>query len=283
MVSRFVRGAVCVVILSSPAPVVAQTLQQVTNARDRRVEIFADGNVKNVVSEGAEGSATTGSLGLRYIGPTYTVTGIISIAGAADTISKSYGATLLTPATGKALNSGLLDIRRQHLFGMDSGCDTAMAQHRHPIRCNLGLHAYASASSSLWATAFDTNGTITKTTQVPAWGWGVGVFYRFVQGTIGGSEHPKDAKDVAMILDLGLAARSLRGDLYNQPSTRTALLGTDKRNFYGPEVGLGLQYDMIKAGITYYFMDGTVKGLSNGQIVVGVGIQANLNSGVLSE
>jgi hypothetical protein len=57
------------------------------------------------------------------------------------------------------------------------------------------------------------------------------------------------------------------------------LLGDTKRNFFGFEFGLGLEYNEIKAGLSYYRMNGNVAGLSHGQVVAGISIQANLNSG----
>jgi hypothetical protein len=125
----------------------------------------------------------------------------------------------------------------------------------------------------------DGNGKIVATVDVPVWASGLGVYYSFVDGSVGDSA---DQKAVAMVLDVGLAGRHLRGDLFDQEAVRKALLNGDtRRNFYGLEIGLGIQYEQIKAGITYYFMNGRVNGLSHGQVVAGVSVQANLNSGRL--
>ena len=49
----------------------------------------------------------------------------------------------------------------------------------------------------------------------------------------------------------------------------------------GYEIGLNLQYHQLRAGFTYYRLTGDVPGFSDGQVVAGVSIQANLNSGNL--
>jgi hypothetical protein len=124
----------------------------------------------------------------------------------------------------------------------------------------------------------DTTGAVLKALNVPVLGFGVGFSYTFASETIGASG---DRKGVGMVLDVGFSSRHLRGDLYDQGQLRQALLSTDDRNFYGYEIGLNLQYDQLRAGFTYYRLSGGVAGFSNGQVVAGVSIQANLNSGEL--
>jgi hypothetical protein len=254
----------------------AQTLQQTTTQDYPFVQIFADGNVKNVISQPGAASTTSGSLGLRYFGNTYIATALINIAGATDTVVKGYGASILAPSTGRSLNAGLLDIRRRHLWFFDKKCPDTLQEIPHPFICNVGFHFYASASSTRWAYDVDSNGIATAATDVPVWGVGVGVSYSFVNGTVG-------TNSVAMVLDAGLALRALRGDLYAQDSVRQRLLGDTRRDFAGLELGLGIEYNEIKAGLTYYWMNGNVDGVSHGQVVAGISIQANLNSGKVNQ
>lgn len=260
------------------AALVGQTLQRLSAQGTTRVEVFAEGNVKNVVSQPSDVTDVTGSLGIRYLGSTYIATGVINVAGTFDTVTTGFGATLLAPATGKGLNAGLLDIRRRHFFGLGKACKGLKGDL--PIKCNIGFHAYGSVASHRWATRTDTEGIPLATQDVQVWGSGIGFFYNFFDGTVGDS---LEKKPVAMVLDVGLAGRHLRGDLFSQDTLRTRLLnGDDRRNFYGLEIGLGIQYEQIKAGLNYYFMNGNVNGLSHGQVVAGVSIQANLNSGKLN-
>jgi hypothetical protein len=227
---------------------------------------------------------------MRYIGPAYVATGLINVAGSFDTLTSGLGSTMLPPASGRGFNAGLLDIRRRYLFGRDDHCvqvarltakaDTLRAEGKPvPVKmqgrlaCALGLHTYLGVSTGRWATARnpDTD-TVTGTIDVPVWGAGIGLTYTFI-------DRRMEDKDVAMVLDAGLASRHLRGDLAadSREALRSALIGTTKRDFYGPEVGLALQYDNITASLTYYFFGSDIDGFSHGQVVAGVSIQASLN------
>jgi hypothetical protein len=90
---------------------------------------------------------------------------------------------------------------------------------------------------------------------------------------------------VAMLLDLGLVRRAVRGDLAGRRAERRAvrdtLLGTGRTHFDGFEIGLSLVYDELRSNFTYYYLNGKVDGLSGGQIVATVEIRAPLMSGRL--
>jgi hypothetical protein len=264
-----------------PTAAYGQTLQRLFPATRSRIEVFVDGNLKNVIGEPGEGTNAAGSLGIRYVGKTYLATGLINVAGTGDTITQAFGATMLAPSSGTGLNAGLLDIRRRHLWpSWDETCRRLhQEQDRHPLRCNIGIHLYASASSARWATQVDSNGVVVEAVGVPVLGTGLGLSYTFATGSIGTADDPKG---VGMVLDVGLATRHLRGDLFDQTPTRLALLSSTDRDFYGYEIGLSLQYDQLRAGFTYYRLTGDVPGLSDGQVVAGVSLQANLNSGELN-
>jgi hypothetical protein len=272
------------------APLRAQTLQAIAASEPPRIQIFLSGSLRDVVGQEGGGSTGTGALGMRYIGPAYVATGLINVAGSFDTLTSGVGSTMLPPANGRGFNAGLLDIRRRYLFGRDDRCgrvarlaptaDTLRAQGKPVpvsmqgrLACALGLHTYIGVSTGRWATALDpATDTVTETIDVPVWGAGIGLTYTFI-------DRRMEDKDVAMVLDAGIATRHLRGDLAadRRDALRTTLLGTAKRNFYGPEVGLGLQYENITASLTYYFFGSDIDGFSHGQVVAGVSIQASLN------
>jgi len=258
----------------------AQTLQALgtTTGNAQYVEVFAEGNLRNVVSQPSDVTSATGSLGMRYRGSTYIASGLINIAGASDTVSTGLGATLLAPSAGKALNAGLLDIRRRFIPFLGKDCDQPKMSTK--VRCHFGLHFYASIASWRWATTTDSTGAALTAEQVPVWGSGWGFSYTFFDGSIREAA-PQESRNVAMVLDAALATRHLRGDLFQQDSLRLRLLGDDRRNFSGLEIGLNLQYRELRSGITYYFMNGDVPGFSHGQVVAGVSVQANLTGGSL--
>jgi hypothetical protein len=279
------RGAICAAagLTLLPPELHAQTLQAIAASEPPRIQIFLSGSIRDVVGQQSEGATGTGSLGMRYIGPSYVATGMINVAGAVDTLTAGFGATMLPPANGRGFNAGLLDVRRRYLFGMDKKCsavarfapraDTLRARGEAVPKDSLGLHTYLGVSTGRWATARDPDTqAVTETLDVPVWGAGIGLTYTFIDRRL-------EDKDVAMVLDVGLATRRLRGDLAadRREGLRDALLLTTKRDFYGPEVGLGLQYENITASLTYYFFGSDIDGFSHGQVVAGVSIQASLN------
>lgn len=236
------------------------------------VDIFASGAVRDVASNASNPSAVTGALGLRYRGEVFVVAGLVNVASKEDTIRSDFGASLLPPASGHALNAGLLDIRapRWPSAGIMDHC--AQADRQDDIRCHVGLHGYVSTASARWATALDTAGGVIASRVVPTWGMGLGLSYSFVNGVL------TDDTRVALVLDAGVATRHIRGDITAMDSVRASLLGADTKNFIGGEFALNMQYNTIQAGITYYYMSGDIDGFSRGQVVAGVSIQSNLNS-----
>jgi hypothetical protein len=277
------RSRVCafvILIAGLPAAANAQTLQleAITDA-ERQVEVFGDGNVKGTVGQDDEATAAAGSLGMRYSDGTFVVTGSINIAGTHSTATKTLGATLLSPATGGPLNAGLVDLRMPHLLSVTT-CSTNKEAAWKSVLCTFGFHAYGSIATTRWATLVDDAGAVTDSTDVPYWGFGFGPSVTFFSGKIGTGD---DAKPVSMVLDAGFVSRHLRGDLFSQDTLRTRLIGTTKRDFYGLELGLGLQFGNVRSGFSYYFLNGDVRGLSHGQVVAGVSIQANLIGGPLKK
>lgn len=275
------RVMVAIVFVLTATPLAAQTLQPGATVRPDslqrlrgispppHIDIFASGAVRDV-SKTDNASAVSGSLGLRYRGNAFVVAGIVNVASKEDTVRAGFASTMLPPAAGRALNSGLLDIRapRLPLRWLDDHC----ADNEDRILCHIGLHVYLSASTGRWATAFGTDSAVTGSVLVPTWGKGYGLSYTFVNGTL------SDSNSVSLTFDFMRATRHLRGDLNGQDDLRVSLLGTDDRNFAGWESSLNIQYNTILAGLTYYYMDGTMSGFSRGQIVAGVSIHSNLNS-----
>jgi len=273
--SSVLMGVALVSLPASSLP--AQTLQEFSASKHgSEVTVFASGNVRDVVGEPGSATSATGSLGVTFRGSHYIVSGLVNALARNDTVTSGYGTTLLPPATGRAFNSALVEIRRQHFPGFSSNCGI----HRLMKRlCQVGIHGYVSASAGTWATAKDTAGKVTAAVEVPTWGTGIGVYYNFFDGYI------NDSTRVGMALDLTYAQRHLRGDFGSRKFAllRDTLLGTTRRNFDGLETGLNIRYNEINASLTYYAMSGNIAGFSNGQVVAAVSIRARLNSGAYTE
>ena len=251
-----------------------------------RVEIFADGSIKDMLGGGSEGALATGALGLRYRGPLFRTVGMINVAGTSDTIASNYGASLLAPGAGAGLNAGLVEVRMA-AQGLE-GCQAVTGALVLP--CNLGLHAYASASTRIWGTnverstdaSGETRTRVLDAMEVPIWGLGLALTYTFFDDVMQGEE---SSWPVAMALDVGYARRAIRGNLASDRPTRRALrsvlLLTEDTDFGGLEIRLGLRYKDVLSSFTYYRMRGDIDGFSGGQILAVVSLQAVLNSGLL--
>ncbi len=254
----------------------AQTLQEFSPVRDTtvgdQVTVFIDGNARNVVGQRTS-TPTTGTIGITYRGSTYIVSGAVAALSRRDTLTGRLASTLLAPAAGQAFNSAIIDARRAHLPWIGRGCSSDAVGRR----CQYGLHAYVSASTSTWATQTGPDGAVTGTAEVPVWGSGAGPYFRFFDGRVG------DSARVAMVLDVGVATRHLRGDLSSarpeMRALRESLLRTNRRNFAGLETTLTVRYNEITGALSYYRFGGDVPGLSGGQVVAGISLRARLNAG----
>jgi hypothetical protein len=252
------------------------------------VEIFADGNVKDVVGNKAAASIVSGSLGMRVVGSLFEAVGTVNVFGTMDTVTQSYGATLLAPSTGRGLNAAQLIVRSRFRDWGARSC----ADYTYNLVCNMGWRAEVNATSRNWATAFrksappsadtDSVETVSSVTQVPMYGIDLGLWYRFFDGGITGSD--SSHRPASMILDFGYSRRALRGDLGASDGPlaqlRAKLLQAPEKTFSGLHLGLTVSYNQIQSSFTYYHFDGEVIGISAGQVVASVSLNAALASGV---
>lgn len=250
-------------------------------------QVFADGNVKDVLGGGDNSAAASGALGLHYVGNKFDVTGLVNVAGTNDTIRAGYGSSLLVPAAGKGLNAGSLTIRRRARELRDPTC----ARNRASYWCNVGYKVYANASTRRWATETrmiappagqtDSVEQVIDSEEVPIWGTGLSGWYMFFDDALVGSDSTR--RGVSMVLDGGVLLRAVRGDIGAESSDalRKRLLGTDRTLFPGFEIGLTMIYDQIRSSFTYYYLPGQANGLTGGQIVAAVDLRGALASGLL--
>jgi hypothetical protein len=276
-------GIATVLAVAMHAPLApAQTLQSLSSSKNGNptVDVFAEGNVKNVISQPSDATSVSGALGMRYLGTRFIISGLINVAGSSDTVTSGWGATMLAPATGSTLNAGLLDLRIRRRDAKDPGC----APPDPSLFCNQSIHLYSTIGSRRWATRIDTTLNagaaptlrVSETFDVPVWGIGADYSIAFFDGSVpmGG-----ESANVAMVLDAGLATRHIRGDLFARELTRARVLSSSQLNFWGPEVVLSMQVNQIRSSLAYYYMSGSVDGFSRGQVVAGVSISARLGGG----
>jgi hypothetical protein len=242
--------------------------------------IFGTAALKNVVADTSGATSATGSIGVMYESYHVMTTGLISVAGKVDTAHAQFGGTLLPTSTGGTLNAGSLELRVHRILTLQ-GCrpHKAIDSDEDPL-CGVGFRILGSASSAIWDADPSPKQNNPRPATVPVWGTQWNLSYTFVDDSV-------DASRVWMIFDIGLATRHMRGDLtLPTPSIRArrdSLLGTTQTDFYGPMAQLTIRYGDIYAGLGYYYFGGSVPGLSHGQVVAGIALQANLLAKTLGD
>lgn len=217
------------------------------------VTIFADGDVRGVLDQPAGGQKATGtgSLGFSSASRSGVYTGLIAVASTQDSITANYGSALLTPATGRALKSALLDAR--------------LVSAKWPGR----FHLYVSYASSRWHCGSCDSARAESATTI-----GVGaLLYRDLQdGNLG--ETP-----FQVTVEAGPALRWLAGDAAADSTFREPTLGTKTRAFVGLECGFQVVFGRATAAAQFYYLKDWVhqhhvQGLTDGQVAVGISIAA---------
>jgi hypothetical protein len=227
------------------------------------VAVFANGDVRGVATGEEADKAGTGSLGVQVVRAKYSAIGTIAIASSVDTLSSGFGAAILTPGAGTAFTSGILDVR---FF-------TRKWWKR--------WHFYGSVAKTNWlqTTTVDANGgeAAVDSTVEPAVTLGFGglLYYDLAKGELG--KNP-----VYLSIEGGLAARWLTGDVGSDEDSRRELLGTDRRLFGGPEIGMEIGFGRVGAALHYYFFFGhDVSGLTGGQLVAAFSVSGEIFRGPL--
>lgn len=186
----------------------------------------------------------------------------VRLLDVSEDVVGDYGRTLLAPGSGGVL-SGQLDLRMSGL---------ALPA--------LGVRAYGGIQRAAWRIPY---GTADTTMGVVTAGAGLGGFVRLFDYTkptqeASESQAAEPSTTVALVLDAGWAMRALGGDLNGssaKPVLQAAFGGSDRTLFWGPEVGLSIQFNSLRAGVTYYGFashDAHVPGFSGGQIVGGLAV-----------
>jgi len=224
--------------------------------------------------DSSNATAATGALGISHLSRTWSFSGQINVAAKVDTVRDGFGASLLTPGSGKALTTGLFDWRRP--IARFFGCSLP-TRLPHLIReavedDRLKARVYGTVSSSVWSLPAAGAQPAEAVSVVPI-GFGLGLAYTLINETI-------NEKPVAAGFVFGFSRRLIHGDIAGESHglQRQAILGTSKDSFSGYEAGLELQFAQISGGVTFYSFPraATVPGFSRGQVVAGFSIRSNV-------
>lgn len=224
------------------------------DADSTRVSIFADGNVRGVMTGGSQQSTVaTGSLGLEIKRRTYVYSALVVIKSSVDTLTDQVGTTLLTSIIGNSLQAGLIDLH--------------IADKWPLLGTRVGFHGYVAVSQSVWAYQ-DT------ASRVVVWSIGVLPHWDMEQGKVGDNE-------VGLAVEAGIALRYVAGDI--TPSLRKALLGTPRKIHGGFEFALEIQWNKITARIqpSWYVGRPRIPGLSGWQVAGSFGMRGDVFTGWL--
>lgn len=215
------------------------------------VSIFADGNLQGLVADadGAEGLAS-GALGISVArGEKVLWLASINVASTSDTITNNFGSAILTPAGGKSLTSGTLELYYKNLFKIRGK--------------EISLHTYASASSAKWKSATDVKSATVS-------GLGVTIVNDII-------DSQSRENSVYLGFEFGLSYRTVLGDAINEEDFLQNTIGIKGNSFLGFEGGLKIKFNRITAGLQgYYLWDiengEKTDGITSFQIVGGISI-----------
>lgn len=245
--------------MESDARALRQELRLVRSRATTQVLVFADGNIKGAASGApSDGPVGTGSLGVSLQRGQTHWTASIAVASTSDTITSGFGASLLSPASGKRLFSGLIDLRTM-------------------LR-NQPLHIYLTSSKSTWRMTNSANDTISL--DAVMFGAGALRYWDLANGYVGDNY-------VALRLEAGGAMRWMTGDIVDSTANvfRKQNLGTQKRHFAGIEGGMQISFGRVTAATQVYYLrtvgrlKSQVRGLTRGQIVAGLSVAGDIFRG----
>jgi len=226
-----------------------------TNRADStRVSIFADGNVRGVMTGGTQQSTVaTGSLGLEINRDTYAYSALVVIKSSVDTLTDQVGATLLTPIVGNSLQAGLIDLHLRDTWPL--------------LGTRVALHGYLAVSQTVWAHQ-------DSASRVVVWSMGVMPHWDMEKGTVGENE-------VRLGVEAGIGFRYVAGDI--TPFLRKALLASPRKMQGGFEAALEIQWNKITARVqpSWYIGRPRIPGLSGWQVAGSFGMRGDVFTGLL--
>ena len=268
--------ALATVVLTVASALDAQELRTVSfGDRDRPyVELFTDANLKSLLAQNTGGNPQTaaGSLGLTYRTESVIAHLMVNAIGQADPVRRNFGASLLAPASGPSLSAGLADL-------------AIRVGSAGPVCQAVAVHTYGSLSSAKWRTT-PSGGAETEYGAVVGGAAGTlrcVMFSGALTGADGGSAGEGE-NHVAAFLEAGPSFRTVGGEIANADNDviRQALLSTTEKGHWGVEATFGLEFNGVKAALTYYAFSNDVPGMNDGQVVAGFSVQTALFRGFLN-
>jgi hypothetical protein len=260
----------------------------------RYVEVFADGNIKDAITQAASVQSASGSIGVSFATDRTLASFLVNAVGSSPALRENFGASLLAPASGGSLSAGLIDVTFRPFvhYGKPETCDTPSKSAGLARR--LAMRWYLSVSSAKWSYSPSDaaeNDSELRDIGAVAIGIGAGFRYFFLNGNLNDTNaaSPRQTqvsdlesrKPVAVYIDVGPAMRWLGGDIGSDVNApiRQALFGPGRRMRIGLEVDLGVQFKGMKSGLTYYWFDGENTGFTDGQVIAGFSVQTALFGG----
>ena len=230
------------------------------------ITLFADGNIRGAASGGPdeEGPVGTGSIGLALTKGRQKWAALVAVASTQDTISSGFGSTILSPASGSSLFSGLVDLRTPMAFRVPViGWDVS-----HPI------HLYATSAKSTWRMNDST------VRDAVAFGAGTLLTWDILDDYVGDNY-------IGFRLEAGAAMRWVTGDVASRENEAARLdaLETSRRFFGGFEAGMQISFGRVTGGTQVYWLHNLahrrehVRGLTHGQLVAGLSVAGDLFRG----
>jgi hypothetical protein len=273
-------------IFSITIPLYSQNISNDSTNNDSgdgeaKLSISAEGNIQGILTgSSSETTTQTGAIGVHIISFTVDSThqlktlkefsefsAKISIASSVDTIRNDFGGAILNPVTGS--QSAYIEWRGRILKN-EPWCN--------PLGWNL--HFYGVMSSGIWS-----KDSLSRRTTTYA--WGLSYFYDFIN--LAREDNP-----IIVRLDAGITERGVLGDITGDENKefRESVFGSDKRNFFGFELGLTIQINSVKAFFSYlylrsisptFFSNEQVPGVTHGQVLAGINIRADIFQLTLSD
>lgn len=229
------------------------------------IVLFAEGDVRGV----ATGDSTKGGTGSGQLGATLVVTqGVfqvgIAVASTVDTVRAGWGNSVLAPGTGQSLRSGTASFFWK------------------TVPWNVPkLRFYGSVSTYHWNAIDKSVPATADTITADASTFGLGALVRGEPGCCRVLDNP-----VTLAFEAGVALRNVNGNVAGKPSFRKLVLGTTRRTFVGPELGMQLAFGKVTGSLAAYYLvpkrDEHVDGLTDFQIVAAFTASSEIFRGPLT-
>lgn len=247
------------------------------------VSLLADASTQTGQPSGATTGAGAFGLVANFPRAGFTWTALVNAVASDEVVREGFGTFLLSPRSGSGFSSGLLDAQVRLWPSIARQTPTSFNRW-NSLRGGVALHFYGAARNSVWAT--DTlritppappkiepdTAAVTIQDRVVSLAYGATVVFNLVDVRDG------QGTPYGIAFEAGVSGRRLVGDIRTNEflRARKTVLGTARRVFSGLELGMTVTVGPTVFSAQYYsyLPSGvTIKGLTGGQFVVGVGLR----------